>query len=449
MPDGLHVEELTLGPSGLLLLARATAAQAVCPICGHASSWVHSRYWRTLKDLPWQDRAVTWRVQVRRFRCSRCPGRVFVERIPGLMRLKARRTMRVAEAQAEIGLVLGGEARARLSRRLSMAVSGDTILRLIGRHPPRVYPAPRVVGIDDWAWRRGHRYGTIVCDPERRRVLALLPRRSSAPIREWLAARPDITVVSRDRAGPYSEAARIGAPAAIQMATDGTFWSMPPKHSAPSWRGTTGRSRRLPDLGLLPASRPPCPRPRRPCRNGARTAAGASTTSCVLGRRAFQFCRSRTGPDWPAIPCADTCAPARTSCIDVHQDRACSTVIAALPKRAGRKGSAAAPRCTGNSRLRASVAVTTSFDAGSHADGTQHRIVPPSARRPQRAGPHVCSRAARPRSPTTSAPSSLGCARRRPKFGPRPGTCGPSPICFARMTWRPWSPGWTRRPQQA
>ena len=218
VPDGLCVDELTLDPSGLLLLARTTAALAVCPTCGRASSRVHSRYWRTLQDLPWQDRAVTWRVQVRRFRCSHCPGRIFVERIPSLMGSKTRRTERLSEAQTEIGMVLGGEAGARLSRRLSMPVSGDTVLRLIRRDPPRAYPAPRVVGIDDWAWRRGRRYGTIVCDLERRRVLALLPGRSSAPVRDWLAAHPGIAVVSRDRAGPYAEAARSGAPTAIQVA---------------------------------------------------------------------------------------------------------------------------------------------------------------------------------------------------------------------------------------
>lgn len=164
VPDGLHVDELALDPSGLFLLARTTAAQAVCPTCGYASFRIHSRYWRTLQDLPWQDRAVTWRDQVRRFRCSHCPGQIFVERIPGSMGSKARRTERLSEAQTEIGMVLGGEAGARLSRRLCMPVSGDTVLRLIRRHPPRAYPAPRVVGIDDWAWWRGRRYGTIACD---------------------------------------------------------------------------------------------------------------------------------------------------------------------------------------------------------------------------------------------------------------------------------------------
>ena len=112
----------------------------------------------------------------------------------------------------------GGEAGARLSRRLAMPVSGDTVLRLVRRRPLPPCPSPRVVGIDDWAWLRGRRYGTIVCDLERRRVVDLLPGRSAAPVREWLAAHPGVAVVSRDRAGPYAEAARTGAPGAVQVA---------------------------------------------------------------------------------------------------------------------------------------------------------------------------------------------------------------------------------------
>lgn len=218
VPDGLHVDNLKLDAAGLLISARATAAQATCPTCGHPSSRVHSFYRRMLQDLPWQDRVVTWRVKVRRFRCGHCPGRIFAERVPGLAATKARRSERLAAAQTDIGMALGGEPGARLACRLAMPVSGDTVLRLIRRRPTPPCPAPRVVGIDDWAWLRGRRYGTIVCDLERRRVIDLLPGRSSAPVRDWLAAHPSVAVVSRDRSGPYAEAARTGAPAAIQVA---------------------------------------------------------------------------------------------------------------------------------------------------------------------------------------------------------------------------------------
>jgi transposase len=218
VPDGVHVDDLTLDPRGLLITAHTTTVDATCPSCGRPSTRMHSTYQRTLKDLPWQDRAVTWRLKVRRFRCSHCPGRIFVERVPGLAVRKARRSQRLAEAQTDIGMVLGGEPGARLSRRLAMPISGDTVLRLIrhrGIHPS---PPPRVVGIDDWAWRRGRIYSTIVCDLERRRVIDLLPGRSSAPVRDWLAAHPSVTVICRDRSGPYAEAARTGAPTATQVA---------------------------------------------------------------------------------------------------------------------------------------------------------------------------------------------------------------------------------------
>jgi transposase len=208
VPLGLHVKGLALDASGLVITAKAVAAEAFCPACGHASVRVHGRRWRRFQDLPWQGRAVTWRVRVRRFRCGHCPGRTFAEGVPGLIGTKTRRTERLAEAQTDIGMALGGAAGARLSRRLAMPVSGDTVLRLIRRRLLPPCPAPRVVGIDDWAWRRGRRYGTVICDLERRRVIDLLPSRSAAPVRDWLAAHPGIAVVSRDRAGPYAEAAR-------------------------------------------------------------------------------------------------------------------------------------------------------------------------------------------------------------------------------------------------
>ena len=214
----MQVDELALDADALTLTARTTAARAACPQCGRWSARVHSSYWRTLKDLPWQDRSVTWRVKVRHFRCSHCPGRIFAEPVPGLARARAQRSDRLAEAQTDIGMALGGEAGARLSRRLAMPVSGDTVLRLIRRCKSAGCASPRVFGIDDWAWRRGRRYGTIVCDLERGRVLDLLPGRACEPVRDWLAAHPDIAVVSRDRAGPYAEAARLGAPQAIQVA---------------------------------------------------------------------------------------------------------------------------------------------------------------------------------------------------------------------------------------
>ena len=218
VPAGLQVRSVVVDGVQLLITATPTATGAACPACGGVTAGVHDRRWRKIADLPWHDRAVLWRVQVRRFRCRRCSGRVFTEPLPALAGTRVRRSDRLAQAQTSMGMALGGEAGARLSYRLFMPVSGDTVLRLIRRSPLPPMPAPRVIGIDDWAWRRGRHYGTIVCDLERRRVIDLLPGRSSKPVARWLAAHLGIAVVSRDRAGPYADAARTGAPGAIQVA---------------------------------------------------------------------------------------------------------------------------------------------------------------------------------------------------------------------------------------
>jgi transposase len=142
---------------------------------------VHSRYLRHLGDLPWQGRVGQVDLQVRRFRCSAsaCPRRIFAEQLPAVAAPRVRRTARLAEAQRRIALSAGGEAGARLASRLAMPVSADTLLRLIRAEPVLVTTAPRVIGIDDWAWRRGQRYGTLIVDLERNRPVDLLPDRGA------------------------------------------------------------------------------------------------------------------------------------------------------------------------------------------------------------------------------------------------------------------------------
>ena len=112
----------------------------------------------------------------------------------------------------------GGEPGARLATRLGMSVSPDTLLRRIGRAATDPCQAPRVVGVDDWAWRRGQRYGTLLCDLERHHPVDLLPERSAESLSVWLAEHPEIQVISRDRAGCYAQGASAGAPQAVQIA---------------------------------------------------------------------------------------------------------------------------------------------------------------------------------------------------------------------------------------
>jgi transposase len=146
---------------------------------------VHSRYERELGDLPWEDIPVRVYLQTRKFFIGGrdCRRRIFTERLPNTVLRYARRTRRSSEAPDWITLALGGEAGSRLARRMGLLVDGSTLLRqLRQRSSAATARAPRVLGIDDWAWRKGHRYGTILCDLESRRVVDLLPDRESETV---------------------------------------------------------------------------------------------------------------------------------------------------------------------------------------------------------------------------------------------------------------------------
>ena len=134
------------------------------------------------------------------------------------MRPFARRTTRLESIVHYLGVALGGRPGQSFTRRLLLPVSKDTLLRVVRRQVPPPVIAPRVVGIDDWAFKRGHRYGTIICDLERRRIIELLPDREAPTITAWLAARPSIEVIARDRGAGYIQAATNGRPNAVQVA---------------------------------------------------------------------------------------------------------------------------------------------------------------------------------------------------------------------------------------
>ena len=202
------------------IVTAPTPHQSACPLCGGLSGRVHSHYTRTLADLPWQGRVVAVQVRARRFRCTStgCPGRIFTERLPEVAPPRARRTMRLGDVQRHIGLGLGGAPGSRLAARLAMPVGGDTLLRMIRSSSVTASPPPRVIGVDDWAWRRGQRYGTIICDLERRRVVDLLPDRGAGTLACWLKRYGgEVAVVSRDRSGAYADGIRAGAPETVQV----------------------------------------------------------------------------------------------------------------------------------------------------------------------------------------------------------------------------------------
>jgi predicted transcriptional regulator len=219
-PPGSRLDHCALDVEDLTVHLAITTPNAPCPVCGSDARRIHSRYTRRLTDLPCLGRPVRLRVTVRRFSCPQpdCPRRIFAERLPGFAEPHARTTARLGRAHESIGSALGGEAGARLTVRLSMTTSPDTLLRRVKRLGNDSVPPPRFVGIDDWAWHKGHRYGTIIVDLERSDVIDLLPDRDPETVKGWLKEHPGVELVSRDRWADYIQAAAEGAPDAQQVA---------------------------------------------------------------------------------------------------------------------------------------------------------------------------------------------------------------------------------------
>ena len=219
-PAGLIVDRHEVGPDGLIVHAHGEEASGTCPGCGSLSSSVHSRYIRWPRDFPASGRQLVIRLTARRFRCSApsCDRKTFVERFaPDVIAARARRTSRLDRLVHCIGVALGGRPGERLTERLSMPVSADTLLRTLRRRSAPTPTSVKIVGLDDFAWRRGHRYGTIVCDLEQRRVIDLLSDREIGTVTTWLKDHPAIEIVCRDRGSGYREAATKGAPQAVQI----------------------------------------------------------------------------------------------------------------------------------------------------------------------------------------------------------------------------------------
>jgi transposase len=214
------VGALSEGDSAVITI-RARRVNSPCPSCGAVSDRVHSRYPRRLADLPIAGRLVVLMLQARRFRCEAvlCRQRIFTERFDdSILKPWARRTARLDQIVHCLALALGGRPAASFARRLSIPVSNDTLLRTVRKRGSPSFAPPAIIGIDDWAWRRNHRYGTLICDLERRKTIALLPDREPATAEAWLTGQTQIAVVARDRGGSYALATQKALPNAMQVA---------------------------------------------------------------------------------------------------------------------------------------------------------------------------------------------------------------------------------------
>jgi transposase len=215
----LAVQDIQVGET-LTVRLSSTASEGTCSGCGRTSTRLHSRYSRTLSDLPVSGRRVRLVLQVRRFFCpnSACPLKTFAERFPELTRPHAQRTLRLQHTLEHLGLALGGEAGARQGQQFGFSVSADSLLRLIRQRAVPAQPPTTHIGLDDWAYKRKLRYGTLICDLDTGEVLDLLPDRSVQTVSTWLQAHPEVELISRDRWSEYATAAQKAAPQATQVA---------------------------------------------------------------------------------------------------------------------------------------------------------------------------------------------------------------------------------------
>ena len=220
-PDGFLVDSVQFADESVQILLRSRSPSGLCPSCGRSSRRVQSRYLRRPADLPLCGRRVELTIVARRFWCDAvlCGRRIFCEQFnDGVLARYGRRTQRLETIVHHLGLALGGRPAAAFAERLMVPVSNDTLLRVVRRRTADQNDELTVIGIDDFAFRRGQTYGTIICDLKRRRPVTLLPDRALDTSRAWLAGHQSISIVARDRGGGYGEAIAKALPDAEQVA---------------------------------------------------------------------------------------------------------------------------------------------------------------------------------------------------------------------------------------
>lgn len=220
LPEGMRVEYIQITEHGLVIEVEASHPTSCCPLCVQTSDSIKTHYRRVLRDAPCAGRQVQLVLTVRKFYCRNpsCSQKVFTERLPGFVEPWARMTIRCCQHITSIGLATCGKGGARLAARLGIQTTRPTILRRIMGLPDVSESSVVYLGIDDFAFRRGYRFGTILVNLESHRVVDLLPDRLAETAAQWMYQQPDLAVVSRDRGGEYASAAREGAPQAIQCA---------------------------------------------------------------------------------------------------------------------------------------------------------------------------------------------------------------------------------------
>ncbi len=222
----LVVEDVVDCGDAVVVTARTRDVAVACPVCQMPTGKVHGYHRRTVTDVPVDGRPVVVHLRVRRLVCPvlGCRRQTFREQIPELLERHQRRTVRLAWQISQVARELCGRAVARLAGLLAVPVSRSTALRHLRRLPLPQEAVPRVIGVDDFALRRRHRYATIITDAETGRRVAVLPDRERATLESWLREHPGAEVVCRDGSATYAEAIRRALPDAVQVSDRWHLW---------------------------------------------------------------------------------------------------------------------------------------------------------------------------------------------------------------------------------
>ena len=213
---GFRINSVENTDERLVIGAEAKSGRARCPKCQALSSAIHSHYLRSPRDLPVSGKQVRLILAVRRFRCrnAACSKEIFCERLPRVVAVSAQQSVRLAIVLEHLSLALGGQAGARQSAWLGMPTSPSTLLRRLQHCETPASFTPRVLGVDDFALRRGRVYGTLLVDGETHRPVDLIEERTAEALCVWLQAHPGVEVITRDRSSEYARGATEGAPTA-------------------------------------------------------------------------------------------------------------------------------------------------------------------------------------------------------------------------------------------